>query len=171
MLKSERPVLSLRLASRTTALYVRRKGTTFIIIDDHTASVLRSSNHAAGSGDGTYSIGTTLRSWAGGRVLWLCLGMFFFFLARSDEVLVNGSGVVHPSHCLTQSDAAFLFGDSELRRLQWSDADLVEVRFRGHKGDQVQIGSVVVGIWSEVRGPCSELVEGGRAVTLLLWWH
>ena len=48
---------------------------------------------------------------SGGRVLWLCLGMSYFFLARSDEVFANGSGVVNPAHCLTRSDVAlFVFG-------------------------------------------------------------
>ena len=52
----------------------------------------------------------------------------------------------------------FVFaGDRQLRRLQWSDADGVEVRFRGHKGDQAQAGSVIVRTRSEVRGTCSEL--------------
>ena len=45
--------------------------------------------------------------------------MSCFFLARSDEVTANGSGVVNPAHCLTRIDVAFFFsGDRQLRRLQ-----------------------------------------------------
>ena len=42
-------------------------------------------------------------------MLRLCLGMSYVFLARSDEVFANGSGVVSPAHCLTRSDVAFFF--------------------------------------------------------------
>ena len=91
-------------------------------------------------------------------------GHVLFSLARSGEVFANGSGVVHPSHCLRRGDAAFFSGDSKLRRLQWSDADRVEVRFRGQYGDRAQVGNVVVGTRSEVRGPRSGVGEGGAAV-------
>ena len=76
--------------------------------------------------------------------------------------------MVHPAHCLTRGDVAFFSGDSQLGRLEWSDADRVEVRFRGHKGDQAQVGSVVVRTRSEVRGPRSGLDEGGGAVALMV---
>ena len=110
-----------------------------------------------------------ISSWgSGGRVLWLCLGMSYFFSVRSDEVFANGLGVANPAHCLTRSDFAFFFGDRQLRRLQRSDTDRVEVPFRGHKGDQAQAGSVIVRTRSEVRGPCSELGDGGGAVALVV---
>ena len=76
--------------------------------------------------------------------------------------------MVNPAHCLTRSDAAFFSGDRQLRRLQWSDADRVEMRFRGHKGDQAQVGSVIVRTRSEARDPCSELGEGGGAVAIMV---
>ena len=108
-------------------------------------------------------------SWgSGGRALWLCLGLIYFFFTRSDEAFANSSGVVHPAHCLTRGDVAFFSGGSQLRRLEWREADRVEVRFRGHKGHQAQVGSVVVRTRSEVRGPCSELGEGGGAVALMV---
>ena len=51
-----------------------------------------------------------ISSWGfGGKVLWLCLGMSYFFFARSDEVFANVSGVVNPARCLTRSDVAFFF--------------------------------------------------------------
>lgn len=91
-----------------------------------------------------------------------------FFLATSNEVFAIGSGVVNPGHCLTRGGAAFFSGDSQLRRLQRSDADRVEGLFRGDKGDQVQVGSIVVRTRSEVRAPRSGLCEGGGAVTLVV---
>ena len=75
---------------------------------------------------------------------------------------------MNPGHCLTGSDVAFFSGERQLKRLQWSDADRVEVRFRGHTGDQAQVGSVIVRTRSEVRGPCSELGEVGGAVALMV---
>ena len=90
------------------------------------------------------------------------------FLARSDEVFANGSGVVNPAHCLSEVMLRYFSGDRQLRRLQWSDADRVKVRLRGHIGDQAQVGSVIVRTRSEVRGPCSELGEGGVAVALMI---
>ena len=66
------------------------------------------------------------------------------------------------------------FGDRQVRRLKWSDADRVEVRFPDHKVDQAQAGSVIVRTRSEVRGPCSELGEGvgdvAVMVALLSWF-
>ena len=53
-------------------------------------------------------------------------------------------------------------------RLEWCEDDRVEVRFRGHKGDQAQVGSVVVRTRSEVRGPRSELGKGGGAVAVMV---
>ena len=55
-----------------------------------------------------------------------------------------------------------------MRRLQWGDADRVEVRFRGHTGDQAQVGNVIVRTRSEFRGPCSELGAGDGAVALMV---
>ena len=75
---------------------------------------------------------------------------------------------MHPVSCLTRGDVAFFFGDSQLLRLQWSYADHVEVRFHGHKGDQVQLGNVVVRTRSWVRGPRSGLGEGVGAVVFMV---
>ena len=100
-------------------------------------------------------------------MLWPCLGICYFFVARSDEVFANGSGVVNPAHCLARSDVAYFSGDRQLRRLQWSDADRVAVRLRGHKGDQAQVGSVIVRTRSEVRGRVPSWVK--VAEPLLLW--
>ena len=94
-------------------------------------------------------------SWgSGGSVSWLCLGMTFFIM-RPDEVFTGASGVVHAAHCLTRGDTALFAGDSQLDTLEWDRVDRVEVRFRGHKGDYGQAGSVIVRTRSVMRGPCS----------------
>ena len=49
---------------------------------------------------------------SGGKVLWLCRGMCYFFFAKLDEVCANGSGVVHLAHCLTRDDEEFFSGES-----------------------------------------------------------
>ena len=46
-------------------------------------------------------------SGAGGNEIWLCLGLGYFLIARSDEVFAPDSGVVHPAHCLTRGDCLF----------------------------------------------------------------
>ena len=68
----------------------------------------------------------------------------YFVLARFDEVWAKDGGGVHPTHCLTRAGIAFHSGDSPLSYLHWQQADRVDVRFRGHKGDQAGEGSVVM---------------------------
>ena len=72
----------------------------------------------------------------GGRILWLCLALGYFWMTRSDETFATDTGVVHQVHCLNRGDVAFYAGRQELPFLRWREADLVEVRFRGQKGDQ-----------------------------------
>ena len=72
----------------------------------------------------------------GGRVLWRSLALYYFFVARSDEIFASPAGAVHPVHCLTRRDAALYKGERRLTSLQWHQATSIEVRFRGHKGDQ-----------------------------------
>lgn len=108
-------------------------------------------------------------SWGvGGRVMWLCLGMSYFVITLSDEVFASSSGAVHPAHCITRGDVAFYSGDRQLGRSTWKEADRGEVRFRGHKGDQAQAGSVLVPTRCEVTGPRSGLASGGGAVALMV---
>ena len=59
-----------------------------------------------------------------------------FFVARSDEIFASPTGAVHPVHCLTRRDVAMYKGERRLTSLQWHQATSIEVRFRGHKGDQ-----------------------------------
>ena len=108
-------------------------------------------------------------SWgAGGKEMWLCLCLSYFLIARSDEVFASDSGVVHPAHCLTRGDVAFFAGDAQLAYALWPTAGKIEVRVRGHKGDQDMTGSVRVRTRDEITGPRSGYRAGGGAVTLMV---
>ena len=112
---------------------------------------------------------TLIPSWGPeGKVLWLCLCLSYFLLARSDEMFAADSGAIHSVHCLTRGDVAFYADGTQLEYLRWRQADKVEVRFTGHKGDQEQVGSVRVRTRTEVRGSKSSFRVDGGAVALML---
>ena len=108
-------------------------------------------------------------SWgAVGKEMWLCLCLSYFLIARSDEVFASDSGVVHPAHCQTRGDAAFFAGDVQLAYALWPTADKIEVRVRGHKGDQDQIGSVRERTRDEITGSRADYRADGGAVALMV---
>ena len=100
----------------------------------------------------------------GGRVL--ALG--YFFVARSDEIFASPAGAVHPVHCLTRRDVALYKGERRLTWLQWHQAISIDVGFRGHKGDQAQLGSVIVRTRDDASGTRSGVGAGGDAVALMV---
>ena len=59
-------------------------------------------------------------------------------------------------------------GEEQLEYVRWRQADKIEVRFRGHKGDQDQTGSVSARTRDEVSGPPSGYRADGGAVALLV---
>ena len=105
-------------------------------------------------------------SWGPG-VLRLSLALFFF-VARSDEIFASPTGPVHPVHCLTRRDVALYKGERRLASLQWHQATSIEVRFRGHKGDLAQQGSVIVRTRDDASGTRSGVGAGGGAVALMV---
>ena len=108
-------------------------------------------------------------SWGvGGRVMSLCLTAMYFFLLRADEMFASDEGVVHHVHCLTRGQAAFRRGDRQLEYMDWSEADSVEVLYRGHKADQLQERTVRERTRDEVYGPRSGYETGGGAVALMV---
>ena len=108
-------------------------------------------------------------SWGSeGRVLWICLCLSYFLMARSDEMFAADSGTVHDVHRLTRGDVAFYAQATQLDEGRWQKADKVEVRFKGHKRDQEHIGSVRVRTRDEVRGSRSSYRADGGAVALML---
>lgn len=108
-------------------------------------------------------------SWGpGGRVLWLCLALSYFLVARSDEVFATLSGQCHQVHCLRRSDVEFFHGEDVLAPLHWHKATGVRVRFRGHKGDQSEKGAYVIRVREVARGASSQIGAGGGAVAVLV---
>ena len=104
----------------------------------------------------------------GGRVMWLCLSLSFSLIARSDEIFASSSGVAHPVHCLTRKDVALFSGNNQLEYVHWRQADIAEKNFRGHKGDQDQIGEMRARTLDEISGPQSGHRAGGGAVPLIV---
>ena len=120
---------------------------------------------------GTHSWDDRVWLRCGARVddLFGCLWRWaIFFVARSDEIFASATGVVHPVHCLTRKDVALYRGGQRLISLQRHQATSIEVRFRGHKGDQAKQGSVMVRTRDDARGALSEVGEGGEAVALVV---
>ena len=75
---------------------------------------------------------------------------------------------MHPTPCLTRADVAFYDGNNLLGCLKWRQADRLEVRFRGHKGGQAEVGNIVVRTRDEVSGTRSGLRSDGAAVALMV---
>lgn len=111
-------------------------------------------------------------SWGnGGRVVWLRLVLRYFFVVRSDKNVTYSAGVVLPVlHCLTWGEVTIydLHGGMAVTRLQGHQATYIEVRFRGHKGDQAPQGSVMTRTREEARGPRSGIGAGGGAVAFMV---
>ena len=104
----------------------------------------------------------------GGRVIWLCLSLSYFLIARSDEMFASSAGGVHPAHCLTRKDVAFFAGSTQLDYRHWRQANKMEIHFRGHKGDQDQTGDVRVRTREEASGPRAGYRADGGAVALMV---
>ena len=85
--------------------------------------------------------------------MWLCLSLSYFLIARSDEIFASSSSVAHPVHCLTRKDVAFFSRNNQLEYVHWRQGDTMEIHFRGHKGDQDQIGEVRARTRDEICGP------------------
>ena len=100
--------------------------------------------------------------------MWLCLSLRYFLIARSDEIFASSLGVAHPVHCLTRKYVAAFSGNNQLEYVHWRQADKMEINFRGHKGDQDQIGEVRARTRGEISGPQSGYRAGGSAVALMV---
>ncbi|CAM9479372.1 unnamed protein product, partial [Scytosiphon promiscuus] len=98
------------------------------------------------------------------RVMRLCLSVSYFLITRSDDMFGDGSGVPHPVHCLTRQDIVFFAGKAQLPYARWQQADKIEIRLRGHKGDQEQIGRVGARTRDKVHGPQSGYLAESGAV-------
>ena len=61
-----------------------------------------------------------------------------------------------------------LYKGERLTSLQWHQATSIEVRFRDHKGDEAQQGSVIVRTRDDASGTRSGVGAGGGAVALMV---
>ena len=59
-------------------------------------------------------------------------------------------------------------GERRLTSLQWHQATSIEARYRGHKGDQAQQGSVIVCTHDDASGTRSGIGAGGGAIALMV---
>ena len=89
-------------------------------------------------------------------------------MARSDEIFASTAGAVHPVICLTRRDVALYKGERRLTSLQWHQATSIEVRFRSHKGDQAQQGSVIFRTRDDASGTRSGEGASGGADALMV---
>ena len=80
---------------------------------------------------------------SGGRVLWLALGVAYFFLMRASELFAETTTRLHDTFCVRREDVAFFLGGKQVFWPKWRTADSVELRFRASKGDQFRKGAVV----------------------------
>jgi len=84
-------------------------------------------------------------SWGvGGRVMWIGLALSYFLMLRASELFAGKKGVYHKVYCLRRGDVAFFRDNEQLGEGKRQEANKVEVRFRGSKGDQGRKGAVVV---------------------------
>ena len=100
-------------------------------------------------------------------MLWLCLCLSSFMLARSDEIIAADSGAVHSVRCLTRGDVMFYADCTQLQHMRWLQANRVGVRLKGQKGDQEQMGSVHGRTQTEVRGSKPSFRAYGGDVALV----
>lgn len=111
---------------------------------------------------------TYARWGSGGRVLGLCMMLAFFIGARAHEIFKDDTGRIHPVNCLIRNDIVFFAGELQLPLARAREATKVEIRFRGHKGDQEQAGTVLVRTRKAAFGPFSRLDSDGGAVAVLV---
>ena len=94
----------------------------------------------------------------GGRVAWIGLTLTCLLLLTASELFAKDDGSVHAVYGLRMGVVAFYEGERQVKEGSSPDVDTVEVRFRGSKGDQGRIGTVLVRTRVD-RGRGSETVE------------
>ena len=72
----------------------------------------------------------------GGTVVWIGLALSYFLVLRASELLAGEKGEFHSIYCLRSRGVAFFINNEQLGESRRQEADKVEVRFRGSKGDQ-----------------------------------
>ena len=87
----------------------------------------------------------SVQAWGvGGRVLWIGLALTYYFYVASVGIICQRKGLFHKVYCLRRGDVAFFKGNEQLVGSRIHEANKVEVRFKGSKGDQGRKGAVLV---------------------------
>ena len=90
------------------------------------------------------------------------LGVVFLML-RASELFAGEKGDFHSIYCMRRADISFFRYNEQLGEGRRQEADIVEVRFGGPKGDQERKGTVLVRA-----GKAWGVGEDGGAVGLLV---
>ena len=71
----------------------------------------------------------------GGRTVWIGLALTYLLMFGASELVAEGGGVFHEVYYPRRSDVTFFREDHQLSGARRREADKMEVRFRGSKGD------------------------------------
>ena len=99
----------------------------------------------------------------GVRVVWIGLALSSFLMLRASELFAGEKGDFHSIYYMRRADISFFRYNEQLREGRRQEADILEVRFRGPKGDQGRKGTVLVRA-----GKAWGVGEDGGAVGLLV---
>ena len=86
-----------------------------------------------------------IRPWGvGGRVMWISLALTYFPMLRASQLFAGKKGEYPTVYRLLRGDVAFSRDNEQLGEGKRQETNIVEVRFRGSKGDQGRKGAVLV---------------------------
>ena len=94
-----------------------------------------------------------------------CVVPSFWFLTSASEKFPETWWRIHETYCLRRAHAALFRCRVQVGLAQWSRSDVVEVQFRGSKGEQMRKGAVISRVWAGSPRPVG---AGGGAVDLML---
>ena len=87
----------------------------------------------------------SIPSWGvGGKVVWIGLALSYFLMLRASELFAGEKREFHSVYCLRRGGVTFFRNNEQLGESRRQEADKVEVRFRGSKGDQGRKGAILL---------------------------
>ena len=109
-----------------------------------------------------------LREMQGSIASWKCVrdrsGAVLVFMLRTSQLFAKERGVYHKVYCLRKGDVAFFRDNDQLAEGSIREVNIVEVSFRGSKGDQGRKGAVLV------RGQDLDWEEERKGRQWVCWW-
>lgn len=94
--------------------------------------------------------------------------LIYSVMQTFDEYLAADSGMAHVVYRTMPSGGAFLLQQPQLENLTWLPAEKIDVHFKGHKGDKVQVVIVHMRTRNEVRGSRSAVRSDGCSVACVV---